>query len=443
VHGKGLRSARRLTIDYGKRLSEIELVDGTVIIGKNEAVPADDDDLIAAFVRRASYDARTRTVTLTLANGDDVVARLGTSLRGIDGRDGRPTVYLDQNHWITLAQRLHSPEKVSPHDLEPSSRLIEYARAGTVILPLSGAHLAETRRTVGRRREHLASLMLELSHGWQMRNPLRVRRDELRATFVRQRAGALDESQPLRPLVFGLDPGIIFGARSLDLPSRKRAGRQAAGSGELVQRLAWACSLYLALLTVEADHRPDGARLADLWAHSHNELAQHLRHQQVPRVHLRKISLLRVITDLRDDVAAAGAEAGLDDVQFQVWLKTGADRDFALMPYLGRVREATHHRLRNADDHWEANDLYDLHFLACAAGYADLVAGEGHAANYLTVAGRKRTDGAPVVKSLPALMERLESLLTTPAGQGAAQDRSPPNGRAEPAVSAPSNDVST
>ena len=48
----------------------------------------------------------------------------------------------------------------------------------------------------------------------------------------------------------------------------------------------------------------------------------------------------------------------------------------AELPYLGRAREVTHYRLMNAQDAWEANDLDDLHHLACAAGYADIVVGE-------------------------------------------------------------------
>lgn len=40
------------------------------------------------------------------------------------------------------------------------------------------------------------------------------------------------------------------------------------------------------------------------------------------------------------------------------------------MPYLSRLSEITRSRLSNADERWEANDLNDMHFLACAAGYA-------------------------------------------------------------------------
>jgi hypothetical protein len=49
---------------------------------------------------------------------------------------------------------------------------------------------------------------------------------------------------------------------------------------------------------------------------------------------------------------------------------------FAGLPFLGRVLEVTCARLRNPADRWVNNDLNDLHFLACAAGYADHVVAE-------------------------------------------------------------------
>jgi hypothetical protein len=53
------------------------------------------------------------------------------------------------------------------------------------------------------------------------------------------------------------------------------------------------------------------------------------------------------------------------------------------MPYGGRLYEVLYHRLRNADDTWERNDLIDMNFLCCAAGYADIVVGEKQTTEYL------------------------------------------------------------
>jgi hypothetical protein len=78
----------------------------------------------------------------------------------------RPVVYLDQRHWITLAQRLHSPDEVAERDREPAERLIELARSKLIALPLSSANLWEIAPT-GPHRRDVALTMVELSRGWQ------------------------------------------------------------------------------------------------------------------------------------------------------------------------------------------------------------------------------------------------------------------------------------
>ncbi len=80
-------------------------------------------------------------------------------------------------------------------------RLIVMARERAVILPLSSAHLVEA-PTRGHRRHHLITTMLELSHGWQMVNPVKVRRQELDAV-LRGSAAAAEG-------VFSLEPGAMF-----------------------------------------------------------------------------------------------------------------------------------------------------------------------------------------------------------------------------------------
>ena len=61
-----------------------------------------------------------------------------------------------------------------------------------------------------------------------------------------------------------------------------------------------------------------------------------------------------------------------------------------------------------------ANDLYDLMFLSCAAGYADVVAGEHHTSHFLNLAGRQRTDGAAVFGSLTDAVTAVDALLAPP-----------------------------
>ena len=84
---------------------------------------------------------------------------------------GVPVVYLDQNHWIMLARQQWSPEKVPEPHREGYARLTALARERAIVLPLSAAHAFETARKDGHQRRELATTMLQLSRGWQMRSP--------------------------------------------------------------------------------------------------------------------------------------------------------------------------------------------------------------------------------------------------------------------------------
>ena len=152
----------------------------------------------------AETDLATRELTMRLRDGETLVVELGG-----DGKDdvpapGRPVVYLDQRHWITLAQRLHNPSAVAQADRQPAEHLIELSRSKSLVFPLSSANLWEIAPT-GRHRRDVALTMVELSRGWQLRDPVSIRGQELR----RAMAG---ESPVQAEAVITLEPGAIFNA---------------------------------------------------------------------------------------------------------------------------------------------------------------------------------------------------------------------------------------
>jgi hypothetical protein len=81
------------------------------------------------------------------------------------------------------------------------------------------------------------------------------------------------------------------------------------------------------------------------------------------------------------------------------------------MPYLGRHHEVIHQRLSNADDRWEANDLTDINYLACAAGYADVVLAEKKSSEYLKRVRDRAPRGAFVCRRLVEAVAHLEALI--------------------------------
>jgi hypothetical protein len=60
----------------------------------------------------------------------------------------------------------------------------------------------------------------------------------------------------------------------------------------------------------------------------------------------------------------------------------------------------------NAGQRWEANDLVDIMFLCCAAGYADVVVGERRTIGYL----RQARHPPPHARTATILREALDFL---------------------------------
>jgi hypothetical protein len=79
---------------------------------------------------------------------------------------------------------LNRPENVKPvAELEATCELVELARRRKVLLPLSSGHYIEAGPLYDRRRRDLAPLIVGLSSGWVMRDPLTVRMHELVVSF--------------------------------------------------------------------------------------------------------------------------------------------------------------------------------------------------------------------------------------------------------------------
>jgi len=117
-------------------------------------------------------------------------------------RASRPAVYLDQNHWSRLAAWRHGHRVISEAEGQAAESLVELVKSGQVVLPVSAGHLVETSPLYAERRVALASTVLELSHGWQMRNPVDVRREEL--------TRGLCGEMPSAAMVFSPNAGSFF-----------------------------------------------------------------------------------------------------------------------------------------------------------------------------------------------------------------------------------------
>ncbi len=374
--------ARRLKIDFKRGEVLIPAEDGAQI---RKAVPFALPEKVA--FQFAEFDPESDEVEFVHENGTRVSAEiepLGSSARM---EPDRPVMYLDQCHWITLARELWAPEKVLERERDAAARLIEMARAGEVILPISSANLTEMTPADGAYRRNLGLTMLQLSRGWQMRNPVHVRGDELRALF----SGAA----PVAQHVFTLAPNVLFiGETPLAAPPPR--DRVAA----FTQRISEVFAIYQVAVEDEKIPNPEGKEKAEAWAQEQRRFALLLREDKVGCSDAEHYAAARVVHDLAEEVFAAARGAGLSDAQIESWLREKVDSDLNRMPSLGAFHRTIYDRVKNPESKWEANHFNDIQFLSCAGAYADVVVGEKETREHLKHAQRGR-QGAAICRTLP------------------------------------------
>jgi len=382
------RIPTRLAVDWSHRRAEVELASGLVVASPLTGRAEEHEGEIG----RTDYDPESGELTITFRWGDTAIFELGPA-----EAPGAPVVYLDQNHWVMLARLQWAPHKLTAHR-EGYERLMGLARDRTITLPLSSAHAFETGRKDGRQRRELAATMLQLSRGWQMRNPLKVRREELLCAIA-----GLQTDAPLRPRpVFTLDPDALFDAS--DYLGESSPDR------DLRARLTWASAIAETMIENEREDDEDARAKRERWASMYKAIGVGLGESNASREEKRAAARAAILEDFANDLAGAAAAARLDSQAWEDWLENSED-SIATMPATRRIQEITAQRLSNPQYPWRSNDLSDMHFLSCAAGYADFVLAEGATTHDLRLAESHVPAGARIPRSPAELVDAIEAEL--------------------------------
>lgn len=327
-------------------------------------------------------------------------------------REEPPIVYLDQNHWITLARARVSPENVKKtsgvRELAAADSIWRSLDAGRIRLPLSMAHMVETARAGTKtNRPALAAAMLDGYDGWHMRHPMDVRRCELWWRLLDRP----DLAPTVRHIVFSRSPGTPFHSDDYtpfvsDDPDIPDEGRR------WVEQQAWRSSWSTVLRSeslTEEDRRATDAVVAT-WTTSHVDLAEYMRDKPYGSRDVRLVAAGRTMGDLHLEIAKVALIAGMQpDDLLPILNHDHLIEFFAAMPFIGRVMEVTYQRLRNPAQSWVRNDLNDLMYLTCAAAYSDVVVTEKSMAHHLGQAAPMVTPGAVVLRNLDGLRTYLRS----------------------------------
>jgi hypothetical protein len=341
---------------------------------------------------RADFDAGELIVGLP--NGNSATAELpmpgrsdATALRE------RRILYLDQRDWSAVAGARFGVAKANKETTEAAVRLAELVQAGKLVVPISSGHLTEADALLGKKRQPLASTMLELSRGWQMRHPLNIGKHELAAAL------GIESSPPARVGdVFTLDSNATF----INFPTHPSP--LPPPFDEIIPAISAISGTYDTMIdaTSAPDEGGQAVRLA--WARAHEELVQLFAKDKASPDMVRRAALGRLLLDYAEQLVRDGQ---LDMEFFKEWIPKARD-EVPRMPYFARLWDIQYARLRGRGK-WSPNDLVDIHMLAAAAGYADVVVGERRTISDLRTAKRRAPAGAELATSLPDAVALIEA----------------------------------
>ncbi|MEU6347520.1 hypothetical protein ABZ883_42130 [Streptomyces sp. NPDC046977] len=371
--------------------------------------PFEDTSVVSRFAYPLAGDALLATTT----TGDDVLFELPTRA-GADQRAGRLAVYLDQNKWRDVANALTGIGHTTPVEQAAARRLAQWVKERKIILPASAGHYAETTKwSDAARRYQLGLTILQLSRGWQMRDPLQVRRDELRAALARHTAAGTEV--PVEA-VFTLAPDVIHGAA--------RGWTSSQPSAHLPPVMAFQTA-SLTSATALIDTMLDTERVSPGsvagWVEANQKFSDWLDGETRDTQQKRKSIDVLFLNDIRMDIAVEAHAAQLAPESFSDWVTKQAIEDLIVAPALGLLREMLHERHLNKGTTWNTNDLTDMIYLSCGAGYADFVVCERAMGNALKQGIKRLKRPVRVFRRLSEVTDTIDEALTA-AGKSADKD---------------------
>lgn len=316
---------------------------------------------------------------ISITTRDHIIIAEAFSPYTVNPLQGRTTVYLDQNHWSTVALARVAPERVKNRaELEAAYELIRLVTDGGIVLPLSSGHMLETGGLYGDKRYDLGVAMASLSGGWQLRHPVSVWRQEAAVMF----ADVLGEERPSSLPVVTLDPNALLSE------GKRPADFDPCGEALFLYMMSSAAALVDMLLHPEKVERDEPTT----WlAHQRNVTTEvsGLAGSTTAKRRLARRRFweadLQAFFNGHHDLGTSQDLPHLDDQQLAT--------NLASMPMVGYLSGLFTQRYLNATTVWKRNDLVDMLLLSCATGHADVVAAEAHTGTQL--AQLQRTRGKP------------------------------------------------
>ncbi len=394
--GELLADIESMAMDRETSTSWIFMTDGTTVRGPLEPSPFSPSSTII----RTRYVPSTNRLFMETNRGDTIETELPT-LQSSAPRAGRPVVYLDQRDWSLLAKVLFEPERVQKEsDLEAATYLISLARARRIILPMSFAHLGETSKwRIRDRRYNLALTLTQLSRGWQMRYPIDVWQYELHQTFASRFRNVI-----LPPLeVFTLEGCAIESTGTF-----QKLAISSVGFPEEIEFVARATVCMMSYIDMVLDSEATVPTPIPEWVDAFQLITDELAKEPKTSSQKRYILRFMLLKDIQLRVAEVAHQSGVTGSELETWVESHFEPDVPGMRCLGLWNEVFQAKHINSTTKWKTNDLTDMLFLTCAAGYADYVLAERSATSYLNQTAKRLGRSINVYSRIDDLIVELQ-----------------------------------
>lgn len=366
--------------------------------GKTHTIPIEKDNpLLNSEIAQSIFDWDNWWI-ITITKKSDIVITQAYNPLSAPPLRGRPTVYLDQNHWSTVAHTKLEPEKVTLQErATAANRIAGLALDAGIILPLSSAHLRETTSLFNDQRYNLGVTMARLSGGWQMRHPIQVWKSEF-LEILSRKIETIKKPKPPVP-VMSLEP------RSM-LHGTSEVRGMSPNDLELFELALADPSVNIEILInpekIESTPMPG-------WAVRNQELTKHIANLNETTQSKKKKALACFWYECVTTVAPELESSSAFDPDLIMSTLESFGQEVSSKPMMSHLSYLFIQRYINRDTRWDMNDLTDMIFLSCAAGYADYVVAEKHTGNQLKQYRKSTGQPNTVFTSLEELVACLES----------------------------------
>lgn len=379
-------------VDYQNGSIRIVCRDGQILDDKLEPRHQRQDSQVAT----STFDWEKWWIWSTTTRNDLILTE-GFNPASPPPLNGRPSVYLDQNRWRTVADVLHDPARVKDSDeLRAAQDLIRLANDGGIVLPLSTGHLLETAGLHGDRRYKVGVAMAHLAGGWQIRNPLDLWQHEVELS-IRRHLGLMENAPVLHPVV--TEPGALFGRdTSLGITD------ETPDLDKFMAMLSMP-SVILDVL-IEPERMPKNPLTK--WVTHHAAITAQIHAEHLPKEQRRRLARRRYWNENIGYYTAAHRRLSYA-ADFPTFSDGELARLFADSRMVGLVSELFIRRFIDHMSKWGPNDLVDMFHLSSAAGYADYVCAETHTGAQLRDAQRALGRPETVFTTLSELVTAVRS----------------------------------